>query len=473
MSIRAMSVVCAGALGVASAAEVPVHYDWLGEDGRLRGGFARIPADPPVQIDHGAIVGIERLPFGDLAEGPGQNRVRTVYLGDGYLENELAHYAHRVQVSAQQVFAAEPLRTYEPLFEVFRVDIVSNESGVSHDPTFPLWRNTALGMRYWCNDIERLLCVNTNAARAFAQAATSPAQPDLIIALANSNKYGGAGYPSLAIGTAAANNSAASQIIIHEIGHALGKLADEYNYGGPTVYTGREPAAPNSSIYTAQQQLAGELKWHRWIGENIPALDGVHSTFEGSSYSEEGVYRPTNNSMMRSLNRPFNAPSAEALVIEIYKIVRPIDAVFPEQGAVAGCQPLSVTPVQPFDHALDIEWFADGVPLAFSGSTLDPCDPAFGLSGSVLIEAVVTDNTEFVRDPEARDLYLTDSASWTVDIPAACPADLNGDGVVDADDFFLFLQLFATGDPLADFNGDGVIDADDFFVYLAAFAQGC
>lgn len=54
-----------------------------------------------------------------------------------------------------------------------------------------------------------------------------------------------------------------------------------------------------------------------------------------------------------------------------------------------------------------------------------------------------------------------------------CVADLNGDGVVDADDFFLFLSLFADGDPRADINGDGVIDADDFFAYLALFAQGC
>ena len=53
------------------------------------------------------------------------------------------------------------------------------------------------------------------------------------------------------------------------------------------------------------------------------------------------------------------------------------------------------------------------------------------------------------------------------------PADLTGDGIVDADDFFFFLQLFAAGDPSADFNNDGVIDADDFFEYLGAFAAGC
>ncbi|MCC5785603.1 MAG: hypothetical protein JJU33_02745 [Phycisphaerales bacterium] len=57
--------------------------------------------------------------------------------------------------------------------------------------------------------------------------------------------------------------------------------------------------------------------------------------------------------------------------------------------------------------------------------------------------------------------------------PSICAPDMNGDGVVDADDFFIFLQFFASGDTRADFNGDGVIDADDFFAFLGAFAAGC
>lgn len=56
---------------------------------------------------------------------------------------------------------------------------------------------------------------------------------------------------------------------------------------------------------------------------------------------------------------------------------------------------------------------------------------------------------------------------------AFCRPDLNGDEVVDADDFFLFLQLFAAGDPRADFNNDGVIDSNDFFIFLNQFHLGC
>lgn len=51
--------------------------------------------------------------------------------------------------------------------------------------------------------------------------------------------------------------------------------------------------------------------------------------------------------------------------------------------------------------------------------------------------------------------------------------DLNADGVIDADDFFLFLEYFAAGDPRADFNDDGEIDANDFFIFLNKFALGC
>ena len=54
-----------------------------------------------------------------------------------------------------------------------------------------------------------------------------------------------------------------------------------------------------------------------------------------------------------------------------------------------------------------------------------------------------------------------------------CPADIDGDGDLDAKDFFAYLDLFANGDDGADIDGDGDIDAEDFFGYLDLFAQGC
>ncbi len=66
-----------------------------------------------------------------------------------------------------------------------------------------------------------------------------------------------------------------------------------------------------------------------------------------------------------------------------------------------------------------------------------------------------------------------------------CPADLTGstdpnnrefgvpDGDVDSDDFFYYLDRFASGDSEADLDGDGDNDADDFFAYLDFFAAPC
>ncbi len=54
-----------------------------------------------------------------------------------------------------------------------------------------------------------------------------------------------------------------------------------------------------------------------------------------------------------------------------------------------------------------------------------------------------------------------------------CPADIDGNGVLDAGDFFAYLDLFASGDPDADLTGNGIIDVNDFFAFLDLFAAGC
>jgi hypothetical protein len=54
-----------------------------------------------------------------------------------------------------------------------------------------------------------------------------------------------------------------------------------------------------------------------------------------------------------------------------------------------------------------------------------------------------------------------------------CVPDLNGDGVVDFNDFLEFLNLYNAGDPRVDFNGDGTIDFNDLLEYLNLFNAGC
>ncbi len=54
-----------------------------------------------------------------------------------------------------------------------------------------------------------------------------------------------------------------------------------------------------------------------------------------------------------------------------------------------------------------------------------------------------------------------------------CPADLDGTGFVDTDDFDAFIRAFESGAALADIDATGFIDTDDFDAFVRAYEQGC
>ncbi|HLO40376.1 MAG TPA: GC-type dockerin domain-anchored protein, partial [Phycisphaerales bacterium] len=54
-----------------------------------------------------------------------------------------------------------------------------------------------------------------------------------------------------------------------------------------------------------------------------------------------------------------------------------------------------------------------------------------------------------------------------------CPADFDGTGFVDTDDFDAFVQAFEGGLDAADFDGTGFVDTDDFDAFVQAFESGC
>ena len=79
---------------------------------------------------------------------------------------------------------------------------------------------------------------------------------------------------------------------------------------------------------------------------------------------------------------------------------------------------------------------------------------------SVLIELVDPNNT-----------VLHGPGSYNV--INACPADLNGDGVLNFFDVSAFLTAFNAMDPSADFSGDGMFNFFDVSQFLTAFNSGC
>ncbi len=401
-----------------------IYYDYL-ENGVLKGGQIVVIPGSPLLEQVGEIGPPTEAPSTTiLSNGPPANRIDLVLVGDGYRTQDLPAYASHCASLVNDFFLQTPLSNYKTFFNVHRVDVLSVDQGVDNDPVQGVLKNTALDMGFWCNDVERALCVNVS--KALTEANSAP-QRDQVLALANSTKYGGVGYPSNNLGTLAAANGAALEIALHEFGHSFAKLADEYDYGGATTYTGGEPSQRNISTLVAATMGSTQSKWWRWLGT------GGVSTFEGAGYSQFGLYRPTNNSKMRNLSRPFEEVNIEQFVIYFYRTVKPIDSATPA-GTYSQNTTLVVDPVDPVSHALSVQWLRNGVAIpGATGLTLNVAN--LGLPAGLHTIAVnVVDNTALVRDEAARAQWMSETRQWTIDVAGIvssyCAGKLNSDGCV-------------------------------------------
>ena len=415
--LRLLLLVCAAG-PAAFAQDMPVYYDYL-ENGALRGGKFHLDVQNP---DHRRTFGLDgHVAAGGwpsttvIDNGPTANRIDIVVLGDGYTSTQQGTYAGHVQNVLAAFFDEEPLAAYATYFNVHRVDVESNQSGVD-EMNLNIYRDTALDMAYGCFSIDRLLCINVT--KAWAAAAAAP-QVDQVLALAKSTRYGGAGYPNL--GTLAGNNGSAIEIALHEFGHAFAGLADEYDYADGATYAGGDPGEPNVSIYTAPIQQSLQRKWYRWLN-----LGHVHA-YEGAAYYQFGLYRPTVDSKMRSLNRPFEEVNVEQFVLTMYEYVSPVDDMTPPSASsLSPCKTLFVEPLQPVDHDLQVQWAVDGVDVV--GATLNTLVPndvplTIGVHG---VSVRVVDTTPRVRDEGARDALMTVTGQWSVEV-----TDDNNNGTPD------------------------------------------
>ena len=124
--------------------------------------------------------------------GDPANRVDIVMVGDGYTAAEQSKYANDANAFLVAMFAQQPWAEYPPLMNVYRVDVVSAESGASH-PERGVTRSTAFGASYNCGGVQRLICVNVAMVNTVVGRSVSATQRDLMIVIVNDTEYGGSG----------------------------------------------------------------------------------------------------------------------------------------------------------------------------------------------------------------------------------------------------------------------------------------
>ncbi|MEV1331317.1 M64 family metallopeptidase [Micromonospora costi] len=384
-----------------------------------------VAGQPAVAADVGSATVAPIQVTGDPAE-----RFNLVVLGDGYTEADLPTFRSHVDKHLNTLWTIEPFKSYRSYFNVYAVEIVSAESGVDCDPGLSdPRRDTVLDMGFWggCNpaSVQRLLSVNGARANTYANLATgtNPGNRQLI-ALANSNTYGGAGGTNA---TASGGNALSALIGPHEIGHSLGGLQDEYDYyargeAGDT-YEGPEPSSVHHTLLTEQQMRDTQSKWWRWLGEPSES-GGTIGRYEGGMYLQRGVWRPSQHSMMKSLGFYFDQVARERMTQRIAGKVSILSGGTPADQPIGADRVVSVETLHPVSHELAVTWSVDGTAVPGTGNARSLDLRALRLApGTHTVTATVTDPTPFVRDPAVREsAALTKRRTWTVDTGITTPA---------------------------------------------------
>ncbi|MGV6802345.1 MAG: M64 family metallopeptidase [bacterium] len=340
--------------------------------------------------------------------GDSSNRVDMWFIGDGYQASERQSFIDDVTAQFNDMITNlalnEPFGRYQNFFNVHGVFQASTDSGADK-PLDNIFVDTAFDASYsWNGSVERCLYFDTSKAETALQSVRPlTADVEMRFGAVNDTKYGGCGG---AYGVYAAKNASSGEVAVHEIGHSYAGLADEYWSSGSGMYTGSEPSQANVTTDSAG------AKWSHWLGFDDGVLGPV-GAYEGGRYYEQGIYRPTNNSKMRSLNQPFNAISKEKFILDFYDDVDPLDD-WSYKGNETGLVNITDLSVTSIDNSLfKFQWFVDGIELAGeTAATLSVMD--LGLAVGVYdIQSRAYDDTSMVRiDLNKLEQYVT----WQVEI---------------------------------------------------------
>lgn len=256
-----------------------------------------------------------------LVNGTSDKKVDIVFLAEGYTQKEKKKFLTDAKNFAEYLFDYEPFKSHKNDFNIRAIFSVSLQSGTDN-PGENIWQQTILNSNFWTFGTERYL-TTLDYKTVCDVAALAPY--DQIVVLVNTSKYGGGGFYNF-FSLFAAENNYAKQVLVHEFGHAFGGLADEYWTSDVAVDQfydlSVEPKEPNITTLVNFSK-----KWQKMVDNTTPIPTPSTDTyknkvgaFEGGGYVEKGIYRPTQNCIMKELDYPF-CPVCNDAITKIIKFL--------------------------------------------------------------------------------------------------------------------------------------------------------
>ncbi|AYY14715.1 peptidase M64 [Actinobacteria bacterium YIM 96077] len=402
--------------------------------------------------------------------GPASERLNLVILCDGYQYGEIDKCRDDVDRNQAVQWSVEPFRTYRHYINVYLVEIVSYDSGVRRDPeedappeerdatntplrlwyadglTNPLARGITYGEPLEgasdgsdcpghptpttnpdyplepgilgdpaCNgDQQRAMYLNSYVADELGlpQGSFDPTRgpgsgPQNVqtLAISNTFTYGGIGGRDA---TTSGGSPQAPLISLHELGHSLGEMQDEYPYWARDVpgdpYPDSEPGSFHHTRMTAEEMIEAEAKWFRWLGEESESGGTIRAAdpdgYESGLYSGSNVWRPSQSSMMRWIGFYFDQVGREHMVARItgQRDRGEMSLEHTPEGEVRRDSVLWVEPMQPRYHEMQVTWRVGGP----DGDVLDTGNSRYLDLSEVDVQPGTSIHVE-VRDPVGPD----------------------------------------------------------------------
>ena len=234
------------------------------------------------------------------------NSLDIVLLPDGFTETEKDKFMEACKMWSDALFSYAPFTQNKNRINIRAVWAPSKEKGIDK-PGIGKWVENLLGTRFFTFGSERYQ-MTEEFQKVRDVAACAPYES--IFILTNTDKYGGGGiYNFYGLGSAG-KTGRTGEVYVHEFGHSLMGLGDEYIEKGNTVSAlypeGKEPWEANLTRFVDfngkwEDKIAEGTPIPTTVAEGSTEKDWVIGAYEGGGYLEKGVYRGWPECMMKAL----------------------------------------------------------------------------------------------------------------------------------------------------------------------------
>ena len=251
--------------------------------------------------------------------------IDVVFVGDAFADKDQDLFNKYVELGKEAFFTEEPFRSTKDRFNIYRIGSVSKNGIITQEGGDTKFSAQFGDGTYISGDHDAVFRFVQDKMPSVNLKKT------IVFVIVNKAKYAGTCWmfsdnKAVCYVPLCRDETDYAQTLRHEgCGHGFGKLADEYFYDS----MGRIPDDKVTELkqwkvlsygFYENVDLTSDpntIAWARFISDS--RYSGKVGVYEGGYTYPYGVYRPTDNSIMRHNTGGFNAPSREAIYKKIMK----------------------------------------------------------------------------------------------------------------------------------------------------------